>query len=567
MGTGRRGTRTSTLSALAVPAISAALVAALAATSTPAAAQPPMTPDGGADDAVMVRILGIDGIAGSLSHPPGYQGTILDGPDRTIPAGGADYLSATVSHLRAGAENSVLLSTGDNLGGVQPEAVLNRDEPTLQVLRHMGVAASAIGELDLVAPSAATMPEHGFPYIASNLAPGDDAPITPFPYLVIDVGGIKIGVIAATTGSENMEAPPPLYGPPTPAPPPWHPEHRPLQESFDAATRALEAMGVNSVVGLLHIDAVHRQNDPAACPEEIAEMPELREVSSSVDALFVGDSGGPATCDLTDPTNARRPVLSPASHGRSVAVVDLLIDPTTGRAQREQSSTYNQKVHHDITPDAEVTDLIDAATASAAENDTEVFGSASEKVSREILPSGESALANLMADAQWEATRDEGADLAIYNPDSLRTDLPEGELSYRDLHAVQPYGDRVQIATVSGDRLRDAFNAYIDDVGTRGIAVSENVELDIDPTRPEGERLVGAKIDGTEIEPGREYKVAANEFLVSSEWGAAPLTTLTSEPEWSGLFDIHTLAEYVRSHKTVRPPAVNQRLLDVSAGS
>ena len=564
MGTGRRGTRASSLTGVAAPALSAALVAALAATSAPSAAQPSMTPDGGDGDAVMVRILGIDGIAGALSHPPGYQGTILDGPDRTIPAGGADYLSATVSHLRAGAENSVLLSTGDNLGGVQPEAVLNRDEPTLQVLRHMGVAASAIGELDLVAPSSASMPGHGFPYVASNLTPGDDAPITPFPYLVIDVGGIKIGVIAATTGNENMSAPPLLHGPPTPAPPPWNPEREPLQDSFEAATRALEAMDVHSVVGLLHIDAVHRQNDPAACPEEIAQMPELREVSSSVDALFVGDSGGPATCDLTDPTNARRPVLSPASHGRSVAVVDLLIDPSTGRAKREQSSTYNQKVHHDITPDAEVTDLIDAAADSAAAADTEIFGTAAEQVSREILPSGESALANLLADAQWEATRDDGADLAIYNPDSLRTDLPAGELRYRDLHEVQPYGDRIQVATVSGERLRDAFNSYIDDVGTRGIAVSENVELDIDPTRGVGDRLVGAKIDGTEIAPEAEYKVAANEFLLSSEWGPAPLTTLTSEPEWSGLFDIHALTEYVRSRETVRPPDVNQRLLDVS---
>lgn len=546
--------------------LSAALATALLSSAAPAAAQPETTAEH-TESPVTVRVLGIDGIAGSLSHPAGYQGTILDGPENPIPAGGADYLSATVAHLRAGSENSILLSTGDNLGGVQPEAVLNKDEPTLAVLNHMGVSASAIGELDLVAPASATMAEHGFPYIGSNIEPGANAPITPFPYLVIESGGVKIGVIAATTGSDEMDAPPPLYGPPTPAPPPWNPGRRPLQQSFDAATRALEAMDVHSIVGLLHIDAVHRQNDPAACPDEIAQMPQLREISTSVDALFVGDSGGPATCDLTDPSNARRPVLSPASHGRSVAVVDLLINPETGRAIREQSSTYNQKVHHDITPDAEVTSMIDDAKASAAEHDTERFGTAAEVVPREIEPSGESALANLMADAQWEATRSAGADLAIYNPDSLKTDMPAGDLYYRDLHDIQPYGDRIQVATVSGARLRDAFNAYIDDVGTRGIAVSENVELEIDPTRPVGDRLVDAKIDGTEITADGDYKVAANEFLLSSEWGPAPLTTLPSEPEWSGLFDIHALAEYMRSHDTVRPPAVTKRLIDVTARS
>ena len=543
--------------------MSATLAASLLAASGAATAQAESTRES-AETPVMVRVLGIDGIAGALSHPLGYQGTILDGPDSTIPAGGADYLSATVGHLRAGSENSILLSTGDNLGGVQPEAVLNDDEPTLAILRHMGLSASAIGELDLVAPASKSMAEHGFPYIGSNLAAGNNAPITPFPYLVVESGGVKIGVIAATTGTKDLQAPAPLFGPPTPAPPPWNPDHRPLQESFDAATRALEAMDVHSVVGLLHIDAVHRQNDPEACPEQLAQMPELREISTSVDALFVGDSGGPATCDLTDPSNARRPVLAPASHGRSVAVVDLLIDPDTGHAIREQSSTYNQKVHHDITPDAEVTQLISDAKTSATEKDREPFGTAAEAVSREISPSGESPLANLMADAQWEATRGEGADLAIYNPDSLRTDLPAGDLLYRDLHAVQPYGDRIQIATVSGARLRDAFNAYIDDVGTRGVAVSENVELEIDPSRPEGDRLVDAKIDGAEINPDGEYKVAANEFLLSSEWGSAPLTTLTSEPEWSGLFDIHALVQYVRDHETVRPPAVDTRVIDVA---
>lgn len=514
----------------------------------------------------MVRILGIDGVAGSLEHPVGYQGTILDGPGRTVPAGGAAYLSAAVDHLRDGAERSVLLGTGDNLGGTSPESALLADAPMLEALRHMGLAASAVGESDLVSAATSSMGEHGFPYVASNLAPGTNAPITPFPYLVLDVGGLRIGVVAATDHSEDLLPSRPLVGPKADPITPWAPEKKPLESSFRAATDALDALDVHTIVGLVHIDSVHRENDPNACPPQLAELDELRSISSSVDALLVGDSGGPATCDLTDPDNMRRPVLAPASHGRSVAVIDLMVDPVSGRTMREQTSTYNQRVTHDIAPDPEVEAIIDGAKKQSATVDSESYGEATETIPEAIGPGGESPLADLVADAEWESTRPLGADLAIYNPDSLRVDLEKGPQTYRTLDAAIPYGDRVNLAEVSGRRLLDAFSAYIDDVGTRGIAVSRNVALDIDPRRPVGEKLVGASIGGTPVDPAGQYTVAAGEFLLSSEWGDAPLTTLTKEPRWSGLYDVQTLAEYFRSHGRVDPPVTGERLRDVSAG-
>ncbi|WP_333617808.1 bifunctional metallophosphatase/5'-nucleotidase [Dietzia sp.] len=513
-----------------------------------------------------VRILGIDGVAGALEHPAGYQGTILDGPGNAVPAGGAAYLSASIDHLRAGSEHSVLLSTGDNLGGTTPDSALLDDRPMLESLRHMGLAASAIGESDLVAPAATTMSEHGFPYVASNLAPGQDAPVTPFPFVVLDVGSTKVGVVSATDDADNPIPQRPLVGPPSTASTPWTPTKKPLEPSFRAATDTLHSLGVDTVVGLLHMDSIHRQNDPNACPEQFSSVPELRDVSSSVDALLVGGSGGPATCDMSDPDNVRRPVLAPASHGRSVAVIDLEIDPETGRTLRDRSSTYNQRVNHDLTPDPAIEKIIADAKVEAEAVDEEPYGTTKRSISHAIEPGGESPLANLVADAEWETTSGLGADLAIYNPDSLTTDLPAGEQNYRSLREVIPYGDRINLADVSGERLLDAFGAYIDDVGTKGIAVSKNVSLSIDSSRPTGRKLVSASIDGRPIEPGRTYTVAAGEFLLSSEWGDAPLTTLHEEPRWSGLYDVQTLADYFREHHEVDPPATGQRLREVPKG-
>src|SRR5699024_11297327 len=96
---------------------------------------------------------------------------------------------------------------------------------------------------------------------------------------------------------------------------------------------------------------------------------------------------------------------------------------------------------------------------------------------------------DLIADAQLSAVRGRGADLALSNPDSLRTSLPRGPLDYSTLHRVQPYGDRLYLVTVSGDELLEVFDHFADDIGANGPAVSDDVEYTVGTRLPEGERM------------------------------------------------------------------------------
>ena len=123
----------------------------------------------------------------------------------TVQAGGAAYLAAYVSQLRSQASHSLLYSVGDNWGSSALESALFHDEPTVDVLNAMGVAASAVGNMELGSGVAELLrlqqggchPVDGcrfdrdfdgaaFPFLAANLD-RDGAPVT-MPFAIDYVG-------------------------------------------------------------------------------------------------------------------------------------------------------------------------------------------------------------------------------------------------------------------------------------------------------------------------------------------------------------------------------------------
>jgi len=64
-------------------------------------------------------------------------------------------------------------------------------------------------------------------------------------------------------------------------------------------------------------------------------------------------------------------------------------------------------------------------------------------------------LGNLIADAQ-RATLN--TDFAFMNPGGIRTDVSAGPVTYRDLFAVQPFGNSLVRMTLTGSQIYDLLN-------------------------------------------------------------------------------------------------------------
>lgn len=543
---------------LAVAALVLTLAHTPSATAQTGETSRPWSPSA---EAQTVRILGIGEFSGALSRPVGFQGELRDGSGNVRPAGGGPHLAATVDKLRAQAGDALLLATGDSIGGTAPESALLGDRPTIEFFNRLGVDGAGIGrrELDkgadhinaLVKPGCRTEqacrvdpplpPFRGaaFPFLASNVIPSDDSAPT-FPFAIHRIGDVRVGVVAVTMPSELAPETTTRLADP--------------MDALNDTVESLQFLGVEAIVGLVQSETVHDNLDPGACPEQLTGADLIKNLNPAVDALIVGASGGPATCRVLDAENDERVVVAPASHGRSVTVVDLAVDPATGHVIRPQTSVFNQTVNLDIEPHGPAEELVRQARAAAAPHAREVVGEASEAISREMDANGESPLAGVIADGQLHATRDLGAQIAISNPDSLLADMPRGPLDYSALHTVQPYGDRLYLVTVTGDDLQAAFDQFADDIGRHGPAVSSNVSYTVDLNRPEGERVTELLVDGDEVEPNAEYTVVVNEFLSSPEWNGSPFAERGTRRE-AGHTDISALIRYVTDEGPLAAPA------------
>lgn len=543
---------------LAVAALVLSLAHPPTATAQTGETSKPWSP---AAEAQTVRILGIGEFSGALSRPVGFQGELRDGSGNVRPAGGGPHLAATVDKLRAQAGDALLLATGDSIGGTAPESALLGDRPTIEFFNRLGVDGAGIGrrELDkgaehissLVKPGCQTEQEcridpplppfrgAAFPFLASNVIPSHDSAPT-FPFAIHRVGDARVGVVAVTMPSELAPETTTRLADPA--------------RALDDTVESLQFLGVEAIVGLVQSETVHDNLDPGACPEQLTELDLVKNLNPAVDALIVGASGGPATCRLFDAENDERVVVAPASHGRSVTVVDLAVDPATGHVIRPQTSVFNQTVNLDIEPYGPTEELVRQARAAAAPPAREVVGEATETIPRAMDANGESPLANVIADGQLHATRGLGAQIAISNPDSLLADMPQGPLDYSTLHTVQPYGDRLYLVTVTGEDLQAAFDLLADDIGRHGPAVSSNVNYTVDLSRPEGDRVTELLVGGEDIDPGARYTVVVNEFLSSPEWEGSPFAERGVRRE-AGQTDLSALNRYVADEGPLAAPA------------
>ena len=149
-------------------------------------------------------------------------------------------------------------------------------------------------------------------------------------------------------------------------------------------------------------------------------------------------------------------------------------------------------------------------------------GSITETLSRTPNEAGESALGDIIADAQLAATRadkDGGAAIAFTNPGGLRADItkkPDGTVSYADVFASQPFRNQLVTLTLTGSQIKNMLEQqWLDPKRPRILQVSKGFSYAWDNTKPYGERVIAASmaLNGEHIDPVKNYRVTVNNYL------------------------------------------------------
>ncbi|WP_246025900.1 bifunctional metallophosphatase/5'-nucleotidase [Saccharopolyspora antimicrobica] len=524
---------------------------------------------------VDVRLIAFNDLHGNLDPPAGSSGRVTLPDGSTVDAGGAAYLATHVAQLRGEAGTSLVLSAGDNIGASPVNSALFHDEPTVEFLNQLGVAASVVGnhefdegyaELQRI-QSGGCHAEDGcqfresfggadFPQLGANVAFEDGGPAL-LPFGIELVQGVPIGIIGVT-----LEDLPAMVTPEAVRGLAFGDEVEAIGRTADLLDRA----GVKAQVVLLHQGDNTEGGGPDDCRVTPGPASEIAaHASPKVDVIFTGHSHQQYNCTVPDPAGNPRTVLQGASFGRLLSVADLTIDRRSKDVVRPETKAHNRIVTRDVPADPAAQQLIDEATGKAAPIANREIGTITGDLLREGAPSGESPLGDVLADAQLAATQANGAQIAMTNPGGIRTDLvhassPAGEgdgvVTYGEAYAVQPFGNVMQILTLTGEQLKNVLEQQWQPESTRILQVSSTLRYSYSASAPAGAKVSGITVAGQPVDPAASYRVSVNNFLSAGGDGFTEFTKGTDVT--GGPVDLDALVDYLAAHPDIAPPPADR---------
>jgi 5'-nucleotidase len=546
------------------------LMLALGAPQAPAADGPKKK-----DNDTHVQLLAFNDFHGNLEPPSGSSGRIAVGVDKTVDAGGVAYFATHVKQLRDENSNTLTVAAGDMIGASPLISGLFHDEPTIEAMNLIGVDVSGVGnhEFDEGVQELLRMQYGGchpvdgcqdgtpfagafFQYLAANVFyAGTDKTILPS-YEIEQVGNAKIAFIGLT-----LEGTPLIVTPAGVAGLEFRPEVQTVNALIDQLS---QRRSVKAFVVLIHQGG--QQNAPFGngfmdvnrCDNLSGDIkPIVDGLDSRVDLVISGHTHQPYICNF-----GGRYVTSASSFGRVITDIDLTLDHQSKEVKAVEA--HNVIVTRDVTPDPAQLALIDKYNQIAGPIKNRVVGSISADLTRATTIAGESALGDVIADAQLASTSPTdfgGAVVAFMNPGGIRADIVCStgsypcDVTYNDLYTAQPFNNVMTVKTMTGEQIYALLAQQFNNPSPgalRILQVSDGFEYGYSWDGTTGTIAPGSvTIGGEQVDPLAEYRVAMNNFLASGGDGFSEFNEGTDQ--LGGEIDLDALVNYFGVNSPIAP--------------
>lgn len=163
---------------------------------------------------------------------------------------------------------------------------------------------------------------------------------------------------------------------------------------------------------------------------------------------------------------------------------------------------------------------------------------------RSVVRSQQTNLGRLIATAQSEALM---ADIGIVNGGSVRDSIPAGEISYRDVLTVQPFGKTIHLVSMSGSELETYLSsvATLTSTGNNGgYPQFAGIEMQVDCTAKTVEITA---VGGAPYDRDATYSLTLSSFNAEGGDGYPAVSGIDS-----GLVDAAVLRDYLYEVGTVQ---------------
>ncbi|MEO6142449.1 MAG: bifunctional metallophosphatase/5'-nucleotidase [Dermatophilaceae bacterium] len=570
-----------------------------------------------------IQVLSFNDFHGNLEAPGGSSGTVVTdhalnsagtaAVNLTTPAGGVEYLATHLRGARVGKANTVTVAAGDIIGASPLLSAAFHDEPTIEAMNALGLEATAVGNHEFDegykellrmqrggclpdgdglnnqnSCAAGTFVGANFRILAANVKyAGKDKTILPPYWVKTFEGGNKVGFIGMTlkeTPSIVTQAG--IAG---------------LEFTDEVATAnalvpVLRKQGVKAIVVLVHqggTPAVQKWTDSVGKSWDVgstydytcggggtltsdsAILPIAANLDPQIDMVISGHTHQPYVCNVPDPSGQQRLVTSASSFGRLFTETNLTFDRRTQDIVRASVKGTNMIVTRDVAKAADETSLIATYKTLIAPIANKELGTITTDITRTQSPAGESALGDLIADAQVNdpsvVTGGQTPVVAFMNPGGIRADLtfkadpPEttaGIVRYEEAFTVQPFNNYLVSMNLTGADIWSLLGQQWSGGNTVGatkfLQVSNGLhytwsDIVVAPApEPVVRTVMAVSINGRQVanDSTTTYRIVTNNFLSDGGDKFAAFTKGTGK--YFGGLDIDGFAAYL-SKPTVSP--------------
>ncbi|WP_025820620.1 bifunctional UDP-sugar hydrolase/5'-nucleotidase UshA [Shewanella marina] len=405
-----------------------------------------------------------------------------------------------VDQLRAEIEadggSSLLLSGGDINTGV-PESDLQDAVPDFIGMNLIGYDAMAVGNHEFDNPLHILDMQSmltDFPMLAANIYKADGTRYFA-PYKIFDVNGLRVAVVGMTTDDTAKLGNPEFISELT--------FTKPAEEMTKVIAEIEAAGGADVIFATTHMghyaDAKHGSNAPGDVTMALATE------AGKLHAIFGGHSQNavcmePGTDNYADfnPGDSCTPdqqngtyIMQAKEWGKYVGranfehwggklhLVDYSLIPVNLKVKNEAGERVF--VGDEIVENPDVLASLRPYQEQGQQLLNEVIATTDAKLEgdRAVVRYQQTNLGHLIAMAQ--STGDVKTDFAVMNSGGVRASIEAGEISYRDVLTVQPFGNMVTRNSMTGAEVSDYLaNVAIKTQGSGAYAQLVNVTMNVD---------------------------------------------------------------------------------------
>jgi 5'-nucleotidase len=554
------------------------------------------------DPTLRISVLAFNDLHGHLEPPMISVREQVNQVSTSVPAGGVAYMASAIQQLTAQHPLHAVVSAGDMIGATPLISALFLDEPTIEAVNAMGIDFNAVGnhEFDKGVAELERMRQGGceqftrlkpclvnkafpganFEFLAANVKKEDGRTLFPaYGIKVFQQGGheVKVGFVGMTLkGTPQIVTPAGVKGV----------RFESEASTANALVPVLKAQGVTALVLVIHEGGTVQggPNDPS-CPGLTGDiLPILNELDPAFDVVVSGHTHRAYACDYQK-FNPAKPFLltSAGQYGTLLTHIQLEVDALQRKVTKKsahnliiQSEPFTNAAGVRIAPTPllpqftahpEVAQIVATYKSASAQQAARQISHLPQSITRAATPSGETALGNLIADAQWAATaaQDKGAsDFALMNPGGVRADLIAppggGAVNFGQLFSVQPFGNTLTVKTFTGQLIKELLESQYRQDRPRVLHPSAQLTYQVDLKKPLGQRVSDIRVKGQSLQLDGRYRVTMNSFLATG--GDAFTVFNRGTDTLGGDLDVDALTDYLAKNPGITPPKTDRIRLE-----